>query len=359
MIRRRAIFYGVSAALVVAILATFRAVLVPFLLALIVAYVLSPVVDRLENVKLGKRTVPRAAAVIVVYLVLLAILAGAIAWGAPRLVAEAQRLARALPAMVHAIEVRWGPRLMELVRSTGLGGSSGSGMDDADGAALMASLVSHLLASGQANAGSVLASLQSIVRGVASGIFTFSMTLMISAYLLLTRDRVLGFFRGLVPSDSRESWDALLARVDRGLGGVVRGQVVICLVNGVLSAIGFALLHVPYWPLLAVIATVLSIIPIFGSILSSVPAVALALHNGVGTALGVLAWIVGIHQLEANVLNPKIMGDAARVHPVLVIFSLLAGEHFFGAVGALLAVPCLSIVQSLFVHFRQVALGDE
>ena len=70
-----------------------------------------------------------------------------------------------------------------------------------------------------------------------------------------------------------------------------------------------------------------------------------------------LAWIVGIHQLEANLLNPKIMGDAAKVHPVLVVFALLAGEHVFGIIGALLAVPLLSITQSVFLHFREVALG--
>ena len=79
--------------------------------------------------------------------------------------------------------------------------------------------------------------------------------------------------------------------------------------------------------------------------------------RGVGTALFVLAWIIGIHQIEANILNPKIMGDAAKVHPVLVVFALLAGEHMFGIVGALLAVPLLSITQSIFLHFREVALG--
>ena len=67
-----------------------------------------------------------------------------------------------------------------------------------------------------------------------------------------------------------------------------------------------------------------------------------------------LAWILGIHQLEANVLNPKIMGDAAKIHPVLVIFSLLAGEHFFRVPGALLAVPTMSIAQSLFLHLNDV-----
>ena len=80
----------------------------------------------------------------------------------------------------------------------------------------------------------------------------------------------------------------------------------------------------------------------------------LGLTQSLGTAVFVLIWIVGIHQLEANVLNPKIMGDSAKIHPVLVIFSLLVGEHFFQIAGALLAVPCMSIAQSFFLHFREV-----
>jgi predicted PurR-regulated permease PerM len=115
---------------------------------------------------------------------------------------------------------------------------------------------------------------------------------------------------------------------------------------------------VHYWPILTVIATLLSIIPIFGAILSSVPAVIVGIQQGVGVALLVLGWIIVIHQIEANLLNPKIMGDAAKVHPVLVVFSLIAGEHFFGILGALLAVPVLSIAQTLFLHFREVALGE-
>ena len=126
---------------------------------------------------------------------------------------------------------------------------------------------------------------------------------------------------------------------------MVRGQLLICLVNGVLSAIGFWFFELKYWPILAILAGVMSLVPIFGSILSSVPIVAIALTQSLGVALEVLLWIVGIHQLEANLLNPKIIGDQAQIHPVLVVFSLLVGEHFFGLPGALLAVPVLSIAQ--------------
>src|SRR5690606_38618202 len=137
----------------------------------------------------------------------------------------------------------------------------------------------------------------------------------------------------------RASFARWLRRADRGLSGVVRGQVIICGVNGVLSGIGFALLGVKYWPLLAVLAAVFSLIPIFGAILSSIPAVLVALTQSPWTALWVLLWILGIHQVEANVLNPKIMGDSAKLHPVLVIFALVVGEHSYGLPGALFALP--------------------
>jgi predicted PurR-regulated permease PerM len=143
-------------------------------------------------------------------------------------------------------------------------------------------------------------------------------------------------------------------RIDAGLSGVVRGQLAICFINGLLSAIGFACIGLKYWPVMALIAAIFSLIPIFGSIASAIPAVAIGLTQSLPTAFFALAWIVGIHQLEANLLNPKIMGDAAKIHPVLVIFSLLVGEHFFQVVGALLAVPTMSIAQSLFLHFRDV-----
>jgi hypothetical protein len=198
-----------------------------------------------------------------------------------------------------------------------------------------------------------------IVSGISRVFFIFGITLMLGAYTMLTRERIVGFFASLWRPGQRPDFVRLLTRIDRGLSGVVRGQLIICLLNGLLSAIGFAIVGLKYWPVLALVATVLSLIPIFGSIASSIPAVALGLTQSVGTAAFVLIWIIGVHQLEANILNPKIMGDSAKIHPVLVIFSLLVGEHFFGIMGALLAVPCMSIAQSLFLHFREVVQADD
>ena len=99
-----------------------------------------------------------------------------------------------------------------------------------------------------------------------------------------------------------------------------------------------------------------ALVPIFGSILSTLPIVFVALSSGLTTALAALSWIVGIHVLEANLLNPKIMGDAAKIHPVLVVLALVVGEHFAGIVGALLAVPLMSILVTIFKAARTRAM---
>src|SRR5262249_61403578 len=101
----------------------------------------------------------------------------------------------------------------------------------------------------------------------------------------------------------------------------------------------------------------MSFILVCGSILSSVPIVTVALGSGtsglsLSTGLAVLAWIIGIHLLEANLFNPKIIGSAAKIHPVVVVFALMVGETTGGLIGALLAVPIASMGQAMFLFFR-------
>jgi predicted PurR-regulated permease PerM len=400
---RRTVFLAVSAAAAVAIIVAARAVLFPFVLALVLAYVLTPAVSFVERAR-----VPRWGAVLVVYALTLGIAGGSITIMVPRLVAEGKGLAAEWPRLNQRARDEWLP-VLDAKISGWLGhkpaaqellerepvpeaevrapirltqrddGSYDVHIEDtlqirqkSEGvwqvvdveerrgvstAAMLSDSVGKLGAYVRENSLELLRIGQEIVRAVSSGIFNLFMTLMLGAYMILTRERILGFFRELWSPSSRESFDRFLRRLDRGLAGVVRGQLLICLVNGVLSAIGFWIFDLKYWPILSVIAGMMSIIPIFGSILSSVPAVAIGLTQSFGTAVGVLAWIVGIHQIEANFLNPKIIGDSAKIHPVLVVFALLAGKHFYQIAGALFAVPCLSVLQTIFLHFRESALG--
>ena len=188
----------------------------------------------------------------------------------------------------------------------------------------------------------------SIAGGLVFSVYEFFLILMLTAFIVMDRKPIAAFFRSLPPPKHRQAYDTFVRYIDDGLAGVIRGQLVICGVNGLLTYIGLLILGVPYATMLSVIAAILSLIPVFGTIVSSVPIVLIAATKGLDLGLLALAWIVFIHVLEANVFNPMIMGTHARMHPVIIIFSLLAGEHAFGIWGALLAVPTMSLLQSSF-----------
>jgi predicted PurR-regulated permease PerM len=395
---RRTVFLSLSALAAVFVIVAAREVMLPFILALVIAYVLTPLVAWVE----AKRA-PRGLAIILVYVVVLGSLYGFIRLTAPRVGQELAGLRGEIPNMVAEVRDEWLPLLQDRLRALGVAppppeehaqelppvivrpqpdGSTaielGSGVEISpdhhggfvvrgahekqepfDFNRVVADVVGKSFAYVQHNTLEIARIGRDIVAGVSRAIVVFGITLMLAAYTMLTREKILRFFVMLARPSSRLDFMRLLGRIDRGLSGVVRGQLIICLINGALSAVGFAIVGLKYWPVLALVATVLSLIPIFGSIVSAIPAVALGLTQSLGTAVFVLAWIVGIHQLEANFLNPKIMGDAAKIHPVLVIFSLLVGEHFFQTMGALLAVPCMSIAQSFFQHFREIVQKDD
>lgn len=388
----RPLFLGLSAALFVAVVVAAREVMLPFVLALLIAYVLTPLVVVVE-----RRRVSRGVAVLIVYVFVLGSLAAFARSISPRIALEVHNLQVELPGLATEARERWVPAITDRLRAAGLAPAEtivtepqetaafvvrpqpdgsfavdvGSGINVVetkggfmvepardkknttfDLGRIVADFVGRTFAYARDNSLEIARAIREVVATVSRTIFVFFITLMLAAYLIVTRERVYEFFRSLVTPTGRAAFDGLLVRVDAGLSGVVRGQLVICLINGLLSAVGFACIGLKYWPVMALIAAIFSLIPIFGSIASAVPAVAIGLTQSLPTAFFVLAWIVGVHQLEANLLNPKIMGDAAKIHPVLVIFSLLVGEHFFHVVGALLAVPTMSIAQSLFLHFR-------
>ena len=377
--------------------------MLPFILAVIVAYVLTPLVARVERLR-----VPRAAAILLVYFATLGSIYIGAATTFPRIYAEGVKFAREAPALMEQLSTEWAPQaegwlhgMLQRVghrqaptplpppepppavevrqepdgsysiqigagidvvqRSPGywrIGPAAQRGSSRLNIGELTAKGIEEFVSYVKHNAFALLRIGHAVVASVSKAIFLLFMTLMAAGYIMMTREDILGFFRSLVPARARLSFDRLTWRIDRGLSGVVRGQLLICAVNGVLSMIGFWMFDLKYWPILTIVAAVMSIVPIFGSILSSIPAVLIGLTQSFWTGLWVLLWILGVHQVEANLLNPKIIGVAAKIHPVLVVMALLIGEHFFGLWGALLGVPALSLAQSIFNHFRFESLPD-
>ena len=178
---------------------------------------------------------------------------------------------------------------------------------------------------------------------------------MVAGFILVDTSRILHFFRTLIPEVHQGRYRNLVACLDTGPNGVVRGQLLICLVNGIFTLVGLVIIGVPFAFTLALVAMVCSLIPIFGTIISSIPVVIMGVTVSFGTGLLALGWILLIHFIEANFLNPKIMGTAAQIHPALIVFALVTGEYMAGIAGALLAVPIFSILQTLFLSLKALA----
>lgn len=353
----------------VAVLSAAVTVLLPFELALLIAFVINPVITRLTHVRVGRWHVPRFFAVMLVYAVL-----GVALWITsiallPQIYSEA---IRGMSQLREALAALGPTRIQELAqRIQGWltlyripvelvpGGAGSDPHLSVDLAAVLADVIQDIAAWGRARLGDVFGVSRALVSGTMRSIFFLVLLLMVTAFVLVDAPRILAWSQTLVPRSWRSDWMRLLSIIERGLAGVVRGQLTICFINGVLTLIGLLLLDIPFPFALSALATVLYLVPLFGTIISSIPIVLLGLSGG-GLKLGfaALLWIIAIHALETYILNPKIMGDASKIHPVLIVLALVVGEHHFGIVGALLAVPVASVVASIF-KFIQLKVADE
>jgi predicted PurR-regulated permease PerM len=339
-------------------------VLSPFIGAVLFAYLLAPLVRRITALRIGRFHIPRWMAVLLIYIVLTLTITVYGVLAVPRLTAEFRNLVRESEDFIVSLTPE---RIKQLTLD------AKHFLDEYD---IPIKIVSPAIPieSDEARPGFVI-NLEDTIRenvtkvadtlrenflhylklGPAFAanafrkVFMAFLILMVTAFLLVDPDRPLRFLRRILPVQFHSGFDELLKEIDARLAGVVRGQVLICLINGLLTFIGlYFVFGVKFAFMLSTLAAVLSLVPIFGSILSSLPIVAVALTDGLSTGAGTLLWIIGIHLLEANLLNPKIMGETSRIHPALIVLVLLAGEHFYGVVGALFSVPILSVLLACY-----------
>jgi predicted PurR-regulated permease PerM len=171
----------------------------------------------------------------------------------------------------------------------------------------------------------------------------------LSIYLLADGARVTSWLRQNTPHQQRGRMRFLLNTLQRIVGGYIRGQLLLCALIGVLVGLGMTILHVPYALLLGVLAFVLEFIPVLGTLISGAICVLLALTQGWLIAVLVLAYFVGVHIIEGDVVGPRIVGRAIGLHPVVSLAALVAGAELFGIWGALFASPIAGVLQALLV----------
>ncbi len=346
-------------ALVGGILIAAWAVLLPFVLAALAAYVIDPLIARIDRARLRGRSLPRWSAVLLVYAFLAGIVYVVSVSIVPQIYREAVRglvelrefLASVGPEKIEgwarsidAFLQRYGIPV-DVLPSERPGGGARLHVDLAGG---IAEALREASAQARSRLGDVVGLSRALLAGTVKTILFVVLLFMLTAFISMDAPRILRFAESLFPAAWRGDFRRLLHGIDTGLSGVVRGQLTIMMVNGLLTLVGLLAIKVPFAFALAALAFALYVVPFFGTILSSIPIVLLALTTGLGRGLLALGWILVIHALETYVLNPKIMGDASRIHPVLIVLALVIGERTGGIVGALLAVPVASVVVAIF-----------
>ncbi|MBV9257837.1 MAG: AI-2E family transporter [Ktedonobacteraceae bacterium] len=171
----------------------------------------------------------------------------------------------------------------------------------------------------------------------------------LSIYLLADGARVTTWLRQNTPRPQRGRVRFLLNTLQRIVGGYIRGQLLLCTLIGTLVGIGMTIIGVPYALLLGVLAFVLEFIPVLGTLVSGAVCVLLALTKGWVFAVIVLAYFVGVHILEGDVIGPRIVGKAVGLHPVVSLAALVAGAELFGIWGALFASPIAGVLQAFLI----------
>ncbi len=191
--------------------------------------------------------------------------------------------------------------------------------------------------------GSSLDDVLSLLLTTIGGVVNFLTIAVLSFYLLIERDKIKNNVFVLFPNLPKERVTKLAHKIEQKVGAWVRGQLILMFVVGTVTYIGLSLLRVEYALPLAIIAGLLEVVPVVGPIVSSVPAILVALVTNPIAAVGVILLYIVVQQLENNILVPEIMKAAVGLSPLLVILALLTGGTLFGIAGAILAVPSLAI----------------
>lgn len=330
-------FFGLVLVSALFLLWKVRAILTPFFLALFLAYLLSPAVGALT-----KRGFSRGSSIVIVYL-LLALLTGCLVfYGLPETFKELNRFAESLPRYATEIQTFLN-RLQDGYQRAGLPPG------------IMKTIDTNLIKGQEWLA----AKLQSLITGIISLVTVLPLLVLspiLSVYLLYDWERFKTGLKGIVPNNWRGNAIHLGQEINMVVRKFLRGNLTVALMVGIMTGVGMKLIGMEYALLVGVISGLLDLIPYVGPVIGAVPALALALLKSKSMALWVLAVIFVVQQVESNIIQPKIMGDSIGLHPLVIVFALLAGGDLFGFWGMLLAVPAAGVIRVIlkFVYLKLV-----
>jgi predicted PurR-regulated permease PerM len=310
-----------------------KSVLTPFFIAMIISYILNPVVSLLNQ-----RKVPRTIAVLLIYSVFIASLTVIIMKITPMFIEQVNELNEHMPQLTF--------RAQSIVD----GFNQNQFLPDSVREGINRSLIkmetgiSHAISNYVNQIGSTI-----------NMLFIAFIVPFLAFYILKDFQLIEKTALAIVPKKHRKQTIKLLVDIDTALGNYIRGQLLVCVIIGILAYVGYWLIGMPYPLLLASVVAVFNIIPYLGPFFGAAPALLMATTISMKMALFVVIVNLLIQVLEGNVISPQVVGRSLHMHPLFIIFALLVGGEVAGILGLILAVPFFAvmkvIIQHIFMHY--------
>ncbi len=329
MSTRHAYFWLVVTAIAFGLVWLLRDTLAPFLFGMVIAYLINPSVSALS------RKMPRAMATGVVLVAFLAVLVGFLMIVTPMIGRQALAFFNDIPQYTAALQQWSAPHIEQFLSR--LGPEEVAKIRDAAGNQF----------------GNVLKGARDIFLRLWSGgmalvdlVMLIVITPVVAFYCLRDWPGIVTRIRNLFPRDSAKTLETIFAECDTRLAGFLRGQLLVCICLGLIYGVALSLAGLNFGMAIGFSAGILSFIPYVGSIFGFAASVGVALFQFDGFQMPlVVAAIFFVGQfIEGNFLTPKLVGSRIGLHPVWVIFALMAGGQLFGFTGLLLAVPVAAMI---------------
>jgi putative heme transporter len=325
---------------------TAGSVLVLFIVASLIALILNPAVAFLQ-----RRRLPRGLAVLAVFVGFFLLLAGIGFLVANPISNQVQKFANNLPHLVNEANKQIATFQRELNEQ---------------------GIHVHLIKQGKTalqtiqekvskSAGKLASSSAGVVTEAAGAAFDLVLIFVLSVYMLLYGERIGALVRRLMPRGDGTEADDYPRLVQRAVSRYVGGQLLFSLIMGTSTGVALYLFGVTglfpdgrtYAIAFAVFYGVMELVPYIGPILGAAPPVAVALFTKPISAVWLVLLFIGLQQLEGHVVAPQVFGHTLRINPILVIFALLLGLHVDGVIGALIALPILSVLRETVLYLSR------
>jgi predicted PurR-regulated permease PerM len=297
-------------------------------------YAIYPIVQRLN------KRMPLIWAIVVTYLLILAVATFGVSVVLPALYDDLQSLAHSMPTLVHNAQVALADPKNPVVRRLPPVARD-----------YLAKLPVQIVAFGERYGGDAASRVLNFVVSIVSVIATVVVIPVISLYLMIEGPGLIAAVIRIVPQKWRPEAESILHDLDAVFGGFIRGQILVGATIGTCITIALLILHVKYALLIGVLAGIFDVIPYVGALVGFVPSVLLALFNdGWQHAVVVTVVFVAIFQLEGHFIAPKIVSDSVGLSPLMVIVAILIGGELLGITGMFIAVPIAGALRVILLH---------